>query len=119
MFGYWHLSDDFMFFGKYGHFTATTTTLTQNIAKYKFVSMSPVPSMTGKWAPKFDGTINTAILVRVILELYLFQLKRVGKITTLFNDLIQLFLLKMFTNKGKCSIVLGGKGKGKGFYDAN
>jgi hypothetical protein len=73
MFGYWHLSDDFMFFGKYGHFTATTTASAQNIAKYKFVSKSPVPSLTGKWAPKFDGTISTAIMVtvfRMIMALF-------------------------------------------------
>ena len=67
MFGYWHLSDDFMFFGKYGHFTATTTALTQNLAKYTFVSKSPVPSLTGKWAPKFDGNIDTSIMVRFVL----------------------------------------------------
>ncbi len=80
MFGYWHLSDDFMFFGKYGHFTATTTALTQNIAKYKFISMSPVPSLTGTPPPPFDVTINTAIMVRVIQAQCLFQLRSLGKI---------------------------------------
>ncbi len=54
MYGYWHLSDDLMFFGKYGNFTAQTILNATNLAKYTFTVKSPVSSFTGIWAPKFQ-----------------------------------------------------------------
>ncbi len=63
MYGYWHFSDDIMFFGKYGNFSVTTGPDPAKLAKYKFTVKSPVPSFTGKWAPIFDGTVDTSIMV--------------------------------------------------------
>jgi hypothetical protein len=58
------MSDDFMFFGKYGNFRAITVPDALQLSKYSFTVKSPVPSFTGKWAPKFielsptdDGSI--------------------------------------------------------------
>ncbi len=53
-----------MFYGKYRNFSATTILNSTKLAKYSFNVKSPVPSLTGKWAPKFlelspidDGSI--------------------------------------------------------------
>jgi hypothetical protein len=67
LYGYWHLSDDLMFFGKYGNFSATTILNATKLAKYSFNVKSPVPSFTGKWAPKFiqlSPTDDGSIIVR-------------------------------------------------------
>jgi len=56
-----------MFFGKYGNFSATSGPDPTKIIKYKFIAKSPVPSFTGKWAPKFDGTIDTSIMVGIFI----------------------------------------------------
>jgi len=63
LFAYWHFSDDIIFFGKYGNFSATTGPDPAKLVKYKFTVKSPVPSFTGKWAPIFDGTVDTSIMV--------------------------------------------------------
>ncbi len=63
LFGYWHLSDDLILFGKYGTFKEATKPDPANLDKYTFIPNSPVPSFTGKWGLQFDGTMNTAIMV--------------------------------------------------------
>jgi hypothetical protein len=52
-----------MFFGKYGNFTSTTGPDPVKISKYAFPVMSPIASFTGKFAPKFNGNIDTALVV--------------------------------------------------------
>ena len=64
MYGYWYLSDDYMFFGTYGNFSSATGPDPVKISKYSFVAKSPIPSLTGKFAPKFNGNIDTTLLVR-------------------------------------------------------
>ena len=63
MYGYWHLSDDFMFFGKYGNFSAITTPDAVQLSKYSFTVLSPVQSFTGKWAAQFNGNADGSIVV--------------------------------------------------------
>jgi len=52
-----------MFFGKYGNFSVSIEPTPAKLARYKFTVKSPVPSFTGKWAPIFDGTIESSIMV--------------------------------------------------------
>ncbi len=66
LFGYWHLSDDLMVFGKFRTFTPNAGPDPLKIAKYSFIPNNPVPSFTGRWGIKFDGTTDTALLVTSI-----------------------------------------------------
>jgi len=58
-----------MLFAKYRNFSATTSPDPEAIRKYSFIAQSPVPSFTGKWAPRFDGNIDTAIVVSIMGKL--------------------------------------------------
>ena len=63
MYGYWYLSDDYMFFGKYGNFSATTSPGPVKLSNFFFGHLSPIPSFTGKFAAKFLGTVDSSITV--------------------------------------------------------
>lgn len=58
-----------MFFGKYGNFYALTIPNAKQLSKYSFTAKSPVPSFTGKWAPKFGG-LNPAGDGSVVVSKY-------------------------------------------------
>ncbi len=59
-----------MFFSKLGNFISTTIPNSVKIGKYSFTVLSPLPSFTGKWAPQFDGTVDTSISV-IIVKVFL------------------------------------------------
>ncbi len=63
LFGYFHLSDDLAMFGQSGTFRAASNPDPLRLSKYDFILNSPVPSFTGKWGLKFDGTLSTALMV--------------------------------------------------------
>ncbi len=52
-----------MFFGKYGSFSATTSPNPARLSNFFFGTLSPIPSFTGKFAPKFLGTLDSSITV--------------------------------------------------------
>jgi hypothetical protein len=71
MYGYWYLGDDYMFFGKYGNFSATISPDLVKLNNYDFTTLSPIPSFTGKYAAKFLGTMDSSITVSIyILEAF-------------------------------------------------
>ena len=53
LFGYWLLNDDLMYFGNYGNFVTNPYSLT---GKFTYQTLSPVASLTGKYAVKFVGS---------------------------------------------------------------
>ncbi len=63
LFGYWHLSDDLMLYGQYRTFKPASSPDPTKLTNYGFIANSPVPSFTGKFGLKFDGTSNTALMV--------------------------------------------------------
>jgi len=63
LFGYWHFSDDFMLYGQYRTFKPASGPNPTKLIYYDFIANSPVPSFTGKFGLKFDGSSNTALMV--------------------------------------------------------
>ena len=56
LYGYWLLNDDQMFFGKYGNFVTNPSSRTGN---FNYQTLSPAPSLTGKYAVKFSASYLT------------------------------------------------------------